>query len=287
MRVRHMAIALVLLAIGLAGCSRLTFYPDPAMKQDEVGLKAYYSKPYILIARDGTAKVTSVSVVYLPDLEHPVYARAISGYGSANLTLAFSNGMITSFGQQTDSKIPETLTALGGLDTAIATARKTRAETVALEKQSGDFGKYAGHLKTIAADLRLLVDMDTAKVLNTNQRTIILFNANVLDGGDTNKPGGLAMLFAAPGAAANADNLIKKLEEVNKALGEIKPASEQLSNDAKKIWEKLAGLQNTLSKILDDLKPKPAEPPALSLYEIIMLNRVTNLREVPLGPSIK
>ena len=287
MKAGRVVLVVASLAIGLTGCSSLKFYPDSAMKRDEVGLKAYYPKPYILVARDGTAKVTSVSVVYLPDLEHPVYARARSGYGSANLTLAFTNGIITSFGQQTDTKIPETLTALGGLGTSIATAGKTWAETAALEKHAGDFGKYSDPLKEIASDLRQLVNEDATKVLTTTQRAIILVNAKVLDGGDPANPAGLAMAFKEPGAAANAKALINALGDVSKAIGAIKPPSDQLSEDAKKIWGKLAGLQKALGEILDDLKPKPAEQPALSLYEIVMKDGVTTLREVPLGTVIK
>ena len=59
-----------------------------------------------------------VSIVYLPDLQNPVYAKLRSGYGSANLSLAFQSGMLTSVGQTTDTKIPETITALAGMATA-------------------------------------------------------------------------------------------------------------------------------------------------------------------------
>jgi hypothetical protein len=274
-----------ILAGALSGCGSLKFYPDPAMKQDEVGLKGYYPKPYVLVARDGTSKVTSVTLVYLPDLEHPVYAQARSGYGSSNLTLSFTNGVITNFGQQTDSKVPETLTALGGLDTAIATAAKTRAETAVLQKQSGDFGKYSDQLKTIASDLRGIVKSDKGHVLSTSQGEQLQLNANSLDGGPEGTKQGLAAAFAAPGAAANADALIKALTAISKSVGAIKPASDQLSEDAKKVWEKLAGLQAALANIIDDLKPKLPDPPALSLFEILMEGGKTRLREVPLGTS--
>jgi hypothetical protein len=38
------------LAVCFIGCSSLTFYSDPAMKGEKVGLKGYYAKPYILVA---------------------------------------------------------------------------------------------------------------------------------------------------------------------------------------------------------------------------------------------
>jgi uncharacterized protein YbaR (Trm112 family) len=41
-----------------------------------------------------------------------------TGYGSSNLSVDFSNGLLTKVGQTSDSKIPETLTSIGGLATA-------------------------------------------------------------------------------------------------------------------------------------------------------------------------
>ena len=277
---RHMSkgLAAAVSLFLLGGCAGLKFFPDEGMQQAEVGLKTYYSKPYVLVARDGTSKITSVSVVYLPDLEHPVYAQARSGYGSANLTLAFSNGMLTSFGQQTDTKIPDTLTAFGGLQTSLATALKTRVEAQQLEKQSGDFGKYAPQLANIAKDLRTLVLDDKGHVLSENSRISLGTNAATLDG--------LASNFAAPGAAARADSLTKDLGDVSKAVGAIKPPADQLSEDGKKIISRLTGLQKELSDIVGELKPKPADPPALSLYEVVMKNGVTSLREVSLGGPV-
>jgi hypothetical protein len=43
-----------------------------------------------------------------------------SGYGSADLSVALSNGLITSVGQKTDTKVPETLNAISGLIPAVA-----------------------------------------------------------------------------------------------------------------------------------------------------------------------
>ena len=120
-------------ALALSGCARLEFYATPNLQGPETGVKFYYSKPYLLVARtpvpEKPATTTSpatpattqvqVSIQYLPDLENPVYAKMKPGYGSANLTLAFQNGVLTSVGQNTDTKIPETITALTGLAKAL------------------------------------------------------------------------------------------------------------------------------------------------------------------------
>jgi hypothetical protein len=144
----------------LGGCASMTFYPDAEMKKPKEGLKFYYTKPYLLVARDGTAKVTSITVQYLPDLEHPVYAKATPGYGSSNLTLAFSNGVITNFGQQVDTKVPETISSLGSLIPGYGSAVKALTDASVerrqadVEQQASDLPKDAQALKTIADGLR-------------------------------------------------------------------------------------------------------------------------------------
>ena len=105
---RRLAIALVALALG--GCAGMTFHtPDGA----ETGIKFYTAKPYLLVSGSGEAKV-----IYLPDLKNPIYAKPRAGMGMANYTLSLNEGgMMTSFNQQTDPKISELVTAVGGLRT--------------------------------------------------------------------------------------------------------------------------------------------------------------------------
>jgi hypothetical protein len=43
----------------------------------------------------------------------------VPGYGSANLSASLTNGMIASVGQATDTKIPETITSIASLGTAV------------------------------------------------------------------------------------------------------------------------------------------------------------------------
>jgi hypothetical protein len=78
----------------------------------------------VLVARQGPdTKPVDVSIVYLPDLAHPYYAKARSGWGSSNLTLKVTDGMLTEFGQQVDSNAAATLTSVGSLLTAAAGLR--------------------------------------------------------------------------------------------------------------------------------------------------------------------
>lgn len=106
-------------SLALGGCARIALYDNAALKGPEVAVKFYYAKPYVLVVQTGE-KTVEASIKYLPDLSQPIYAKLNSGFGSANLSLAFENSILTSIGQETDTKIPETIGALTGMATAAA-----------------------------------------------------------------------------------------------------------------------------------------------------------------------
>ena len=108
----RLAWSILLGSLCLAGCARVEFsdgwVPDGAHFYDPV--------PYVLVtvSKDCT---TNAALVALPGATRTAIFH--SGYGSANLSANFQNGMLSSVGQQTDTKIPETITALTGIATAI------------------------------------------------------------------------------------------------------------------------------------------------------------------------
>lgn len=115
----------------LSSCSTVKFYSDSTLKT-ETGIKVYSAKPYLLVtpAKDSlTAKV-----IYLPDLANPQYVKVRSGIGTNNLNLTLSNGILTSYGLSTDTKIPETITAATGLVTGLTSAVK---ELITTDRLSG------------------------------------------------------------------------------------------------------------------------------------------------------
>jgi hypothetical protein len=286
------ALALVL---GLGGCASLKFYSgEDLTTAREVGLKTYYSKPYILVARDGTAKVISVSLIFLPDLAHPVFAKARSGYGSSNLSLGFSNSMLTSFGQQTDTKIPETITSLGGLETALGTNAKAMAEAAqikhTIEKQAGDLGAQAEPTKRVADSLRQLAK---DKAFSANAQLILNMNANLLfapaKGGTPAT--GVAAALDAPDAMAHAKAIAESIGKITKALSGIKIADPMPEKD-KGAWSRLASDIADLGDIQKAIRgatgeAPPSAPAALTLYEVVMTGPNTSLTEVPFGPAAK
>lgn len=97
-------------ATTLSGCASLQF--SDQRRPD--GVTFFDPKPVMIVACDEHDRQT-VTFTAVPDVTHPRSVRAKSGWGSANLTATFSGGLLTQFGQQTDTKIPETITALTGV----------------------------------------------------------------------------------------------------------------------------------------------------------------------------
>ena len=87
----------------LTGCAHLEFDGD--------GKVHYYDPvPYLFVATTKEC-VTTATVVALPGQERRVGFK--SGFGSSDLSVGLTNGMLTSVGQKSDSKVPEVITALG------------------------------------------------------------------------------------------------------------------------------------------------------------------------------
>jgi hypothetical protein len=108
-------IAFAVLAGFLASCASVEVYKDEALTQ-KTALRAYTAKPYLLVARtSANAKPIEVSVVYLPDLAHPLFIKPVRGLGSSDLKLTLANGILTSYGLSTDAELADTLKGLGSL----------------------------------------------------------------------------------------------------------------------------------------------------------------------------
>jgi hypothetical protein len=142
----------------LTSCASVMIYSDAAL-QNKTGIKFYTSKPYLLVqygkshvsevAKDAKSTVSDsssvkITVVYLPDLVNPQYLKFKSGMGSSELKVSLSNSILTSYGLATDTKIPETITATGGLVTALAAALKPpKAENIVAKTEvQPDFELY-------------------------------------------------------------------------------------------------------------------------------------------------
>lgn len=252
-----------------AGCAGVKFYSDEGMEK-EVGLKGCYSKPYVLVARNGADKATSVSMVNLADLEHPVYIKLKSGLGSANLSLGFTNCVISSVGQATDTQIPELLSAATGGIGSLATARKDIF--AATENQSSDVAKYEVQIGDLANKLEAL--------LSSPQGVALRIPVGAPIRGDVAKLRTIQAVVKAPGASARVDVITKDLTAVSADIESFSTSLSEPSERTKQFKNSLSLIKSSLDKIIEDLTPK-AEPQAeFELYEIIMKDGKTTLKPV-------
>src|SRR5258706_9371482 len=104
----------------LTGCAGLTFGPESPN-----ALTYYDSKPYLFISTTADC-VSTATIISIPEARRGVTFN--SGYGTADLSVTLSGGMITAVGQKTDSKIPETLSSVATLATALGGARVSKLE---------------------------------------------------------------------------------------------------------------------------------------------------------------
>lgn len=99
----------------LSGCASVQIYSSNNLK-NRTGLKFYSVKPYLLVELKSEKDMTvKTSVIYLPDLASPQYLSVKPGMGSNELKMAFSNGVLNSYGLTSSSEIPETINSLAGL----------------------------------------------------------------------------------------------------------------------------------------------------------------------------
>lgn len=156
----------------LTGCAGVSFYSDSTL-QTKTGIPIPAPKPYLLVARtEQKDNPIQVSIVYLPDYERVIYAKPRSGFGSAKLALSLTNGQLTSFGQETDTKIPELITSLAGLRTAMAGAQKPETpseegtQTLQGTKSSVEIGSI---VSAVAKDIKSKIADKSLAGLNADQ----------------------------------------------------------------------------------------------------------------------
>lgn len=108
--------------LALTGCTSVQFYSNPELTQKS-GLKYYTVKPFLQVERETVNNtIVKATILYLPDLENPQYIAMKDGLGSKKLDLKLSDGVITTFGMETDPKISESIAALTALVSKTATA---------------------------------------------------------------------------------------------------------------------------------------------------------------------
>ncbi len=270
------SIALVITsATVVSGCAGVSFYSDPELTKS-TGIPIYAPKPYLLVSRTGNKdKPVDVSILYLNDKNHVVYAKPHSGFGSAKLSLALSNGQMTSFGQETDPKIPELITSLSGMITAQAGAGKTGAEAKKILseiEQAADFVKTGARVKAVAVDIAASLKNKKLDALTGDERN------DVRDAKD-------ALLAAAstlsdPTKAPAGEAALKAVKEQTEVLSKISdiPGGPNRAEAA----GLLKGWAAKLGALFDEAQPERPKEAAFELYEIIQTGATTTMKRV--GP---
>jgi len=116
-------LCLVSCAFLISSCAGVKFYSDSNLKRSsESGLVIYSPKPYILktVYKDSA----KIAVIYLPDIKCPRYIKFKSGVGTADLKINLTNGYVSTYGLNIDTKIPETITSTVGLISSISELTK-------------------------------------------------------------------------------------------------------------------------------------------------------------------
>ncbi|MBN2212214.1 MAG: hypothetical protein JW709_12525 [Sedimentisphaerales bacterium] len=105
----------ILIFVGfLGGCTSVIVRPVGKENADEEGVHFYRPAPYLLVTKQND-KIES-KIIYLPELSQEYVIQYKPGLGTAKVDIVFENGWnLTSIGQTTDTKIPETISAVGGL----------------------------------------------------------------------------------------------------------------------------------------------------------------------------
>jgi hypothetical protein len=252
----------LLSAFLLASCANVTFHPSvpdgtgtaPDLSK-QTGLKYYTAKPYLLIAPTGNKDAPlKAEIISLPDLEHPTYAIYHPGWGQHIFSLAVSsNGSLSSYGQTADSKIPETIAAVGSLMSGASVLKAAFARSNPNEPIQKAI-KQLAELQKLNAGEDLIVKQKIAAALNVKARLEQMMGNYTED----------------------------DLAAVSKDLDKLKFKTPQGPTQSD-VNEVLDGAKGNVDEAIEALKP--ASSKKARLYEIKMTGGQTKLIEVPLPPE--
>ncbi|AMJ67662.1 hypothetical protein [Hymenobacter sp. PAMC 26628] len=119
---------------GFSSCAGYRIKKVDAADTTTEGLRYCRSAPYLLVssvstpAAETAAATVAYQVVYLPDPAQTYVIQRHGGLGTVNVTAALTeSGLLTQFGGATDSKVPNLITAIGGVLPSV-TGLKVRAQ---------------------------------------------------------------------------------------------------------------------------------------------------------------
>lgn len=274
-------LTILTLTVILSGCATVKFYSDKELTK-ESGIEFYSPKPYLIVEKNPAKDVSmKMSIVYLPDFNNPKYAKLKPGFGSSDLKLSLENGIITSYGITSDSKIPETITAIGGLVSGIGTSYKSLAEAVDLLKEDKKEVEQSGDVSSMndAKEIIEVVKKDIEKEQNKTgdhiteiQKRKLLIVKDSLTSIE-NK--------LAERKTKDIPEIAKTMLSTIKILDDIKTASE--SNNAKDFNGRIETYKKEINNAMNQITPpKKSEGSSIEIYEIVINFGSTELKRIEL-----
>jgi hypothetical protein len=261
---------LFLTVLVLNGCATVKFYDDANLVH-RTGIKYFDPKPYLMISHKAKDQ-TDIQVVYLPDVTSPHYAYFSPGLGTHEFTLSVSNGILSSYGQKADTKIPELITSMTGL---LGEGVKTAKEAGMFGPQAApDYSALVTEIGNIANDLSTGVSKNPlekseksegkiAEVVKSLNDTKIILNRPVV-------------------APEGVDTAIKKMTNAKEGLSTLTiklPDKFDPTSPQARYNSLLETASNRIGAVLKALKPEVPSP-QFELYEINQSATGTTLRRV-------
>lgn len=266
----------------LSGCAGVDFYADPDLNK-KTGIPIYGAKPYVLVSRtQNKDKPVEVAILYITDRSQVIYANPRSGFGSADLKLTLDHGQLTQFGQITDTKIPELITAVSGLLTSRATAAKDFATADQIRRTPVAGTEQAAKIPdaaTVEAMRNLLNDMSSDKAKQALAGLMPNTELPVVEAVKKNLASILGVIDK-PESANLIPTFGDQLIESAKAFAKLpaEPAAPSARTTALQLvtaWK--PQLEAIVAKITPDAAPAA---PDFELYEIIQNGSNISLRRV-------
>lgn len=235
-----------------SSCAGIKFYDDKDSK-NEIGLKYYQQKPFLLVEYNPSKDVKVKStIIYLPDLQNPDYVKQKRGFGSSDLKMELENGMLKSFGSTYDSKVPETVTGVGSLATGIGgIATGIGGIMTAIDSddagsdsdESFDAGSDQNVDKALSIIRNVITDLKTVKPISTNDTKLLKTQISNLEKTITN--------LSVKDSKTYAKNA-KALDQISKMLEKLKTSNQESIINVQ-ISKSISEI-NTASKLLVPVK---------------------------------
>lgn len=220
----------------------------------ETGIPFYPAKTYVVV--ETTKDGSKLALLSVPDVTRPHTIRHEPGWGTAQLNVSLSNGMLTSVNQSTDAKGSETIAAVGSLVSGVGAL-------------ASGLGAAPG-ANIVRSDVQDLADSLDTQVVTVLQGSSVLALTTI--GSNLLIPqGDIENAATLDASKPLAEALAASNKAIRDALRPIKNEAATLSAIAAKpnaVHEAVVA-SIALTRIVERLEAITASPSTLVLYEVV------------------